>query len=115
MSNEQNTPECRDHRTGYGQTEYKRARAYQCLGIDPNAVQTAPFLGTNLRRIVRCINQVRGGNRPVYPLDYLCSSEDPDALKVGKVYLAVPESYRKLVPPEAYCQAAGVPPYRIWS
>ena len=35
MSNEQNPPESRDHRTGHGQTAYKRALAYQCLGIDP--------------------------------------------------------------------------------
>ena len=29
------------------------------------------------------------------------------------MYQAVPESYRKLVSPEAYCQAAGVSPYRV--
>jgi hypothetical protein len=112
MSNEQNPPESRDHRTGYGQTAYKRALAYRCLGIDPHEVQTAPFLRTNLRRIARCINQGRV-LQPVHPLDYLCSSEDPDAIKMAKVYLAVPESYRKLVPPEAFCQAAGVSPYRV--
>jgi hypothetical protein len=32
---------------------------------------------------------------------------------MAKVYLAVPESYRKLLPAEAYCQAAGVSPYRV--
>ena len=112
MSNEQNPPESRDYRTGYGQTTYKRRLAYERLGIDPNAVQTAPFLRTNLRRIARCMNQGRG-ERPVHPLDYLCSSEDPDAVTVAKAYLAVPESYRKLVAPEAYCLAAGVSPYRV--
>jgi hypothetical protein len=36
-----------------------------------------------------------------------------DAIKMAKVYLAVPVSYRKLLPAEAYCQAAGVSPYRV--
>jgi len=112
VSSEQKTPESPESRTGHGQTAYKRRLAYKHLGIDPNAVQTAPFLRTNLRRIARCINQGQD-ERPVHPIDYLCSSEDPDALKVAKVYLAVPESYRKLVTPEAYCQAAGVSPHRV--
>ena len=42
MSNEQNTPQSRDHRTGYGQTAYKRALAYQYLGIDPANVPSIP-------------------------------------------------------------------------
>ena len=113
MSNKQNTPESRESRTGYGQTAYKRPLAYERLGIDPNAVQTAPFLRTNLRRIARCINQGRCGNQPVQPLGYLCSSEDSDAVKLAKVYRAVPQSYRKLLPAEAYCQAAGVSPHRV--
>lgn len=75
-------------------------------------MRTAAFFRINLRLIARCINQGRG-ERPIHPFDYLCSLEDPDALKVAKVYLAVPESYRKLLPPEAYCQAAGVSPYRV--
>jgi hypothetical protein len=112
VANEENTPESSESRTGYGQTTYKRRLAYKHLGLDPNMVQTAPFLRTNLRRIARCINQGRG-ERPVHPFSYLCSSEDPDALKVAKVYLAVPASYRKLVAPEAYCQAAGVSPHRV--
>jgi hypothetical protein len=112
VANEENTPESSESRTGYGQTAYKRRLAYERLGLDPNMVQTAPFLRTNLRRIARCINQGRG-ERPVHPFSYLCSSEDPDAIKVAKLYLAVPESYRKLLPVEAYCQAAGVSPHRV--
>jgi hypothetical protein len=66
----------------------------------------------NLRRIARCINQ--GGLRDnVRPLAYVCLSTDPDALKVAKAYQSVPESYRRLLPPEAFCQAAGVSPYRV--
>ena len=112
VSNEQNSPESRESRTGYGQTAYKRRLAYERLGIDPHEVQTAPFFRTNLSRIARSINQGRD-ERPIHPIDYLCSSEGPDALKVAKVYLAVPESYRKLLPVEAYCQAAGVSPHRV--
>src|ERR1700756_1360488 len=44
VAKEENPPESRDHRTGYGQTAYKRRLAYERLGIDPNAVQTALFL-----------------------------------------------------------------------
>jgi hypothetical protein len=47
------------------------------------------------------------------PLDFLRSSEDPDARKVLTAYLSVPKSYRRLLPPEAFCQAAAVPPQRV--
>jgi hypothetical protein len=43
----------------------------------------------------------------------VCRSADPEARAVAKLYTTVPESYRKLVPAEAYCYAAGVSPYRI--
>ena len=43
MSNEQNTPQSRDYRTGYGQTAYKRQLAYEHLKIDPANVPCAPF------------------------------------------------------------------------
>ena len=112
MPSEQNTPESRESRTGWGQTAYKRRLAYEYLGIDPNSVQAAPFFRTNLRRIARCINQGDGA-KPIHPLGYLCYSEDAEARKVAKLYTAVPESYRRLVPAEAYCQAAGVSPYRV--
>ena len=49
----------------------------------------------------------------IYPFDYLRSSEDPDARKVVDVYLSVPESYRRLLPAEAFCRAAGVSPERV--
>jgi hypothetical protein len=113
VANEQKTPESPESRTGYGQTAYKRRLAYERLGVNPQDVQTAPFLRTNLRRIARCINQGRARDQAVQPLDYLCSSEDPDARKVAKVYESVPASYRKLLPPEAYCQAVGVSPHRV--
>jgi hypothetical protein len=109
MSNEQGTQESRESRTGWGQTAYKLRLAYEYLGIDPADVKPVPFLRHNLRRIARCINQ----GESVRPLDYLCSSGDPDARKVAKVYLSVPASYRRLLPAEAYCQAAGVSPYRV--
>ena len=101
-----------ESRTGYGQTAYKRRLAYQYLGINPNDVQTAAFFRINLHLIARSINQGRA-DRTIHPFDYLQSSEDPDARKVVDVFLSVPESYRKLLPPEAYCQAAGVSPYRV--
>ena len=70
-------------RTGLGQTAYKRGLAYKRLGINPRDVQHIPFLRAELRRIARCVN--RGLHKdepavsPVRPLDYLQSSEYPDA------------------------------------
>jgi hypothetical protein len=100
-------------RAGLGQTAYKRQLAYACLGIDPKDVECAPFFRADLRRIARCVNQGRSQREAVPPLDYLRSSEDPDARKVVDVYLSVPESYRRLLPAEAFCHAAGVSPWRV--
>ena len=101
--------------TSTGQTDYKRGLAYERLGINPKDVQCIPFLATQLRRIART---VRGANKhspvpPVRALDFLGSSEDPEARKVLDVYLSVPESYRRLLRPEDFCHAAGVSPWRI--
>lgn len=116
MSNEQKPPAPRDHRTGYGQTAYKRRLAYAHLGIDPKDVDHVPFFAADLRRIARVARGVDRCDPPspaVLPLDYLRSSEDPDARKVLKAYDSVPESYRKLLPLEAFSVAAGVSPWRV--
>ena len=118
MSNEQNPSESRDYRTGYGQTAYKRALAYQCLGIDPAKVPCVPFFHASLKRIARLMNRPRPTGeaavaRRFGPFDCLQASADPDALKVSRVYRSVPESYRRLLPPEAFCIAAGVDPIRV--
>lgn len=99
-----------------GQTAYKRKLAYKHLGITPNEIQSAPFFAEQMKRIARCVN--RGAHDEPFasrirPLDYLRLSEDPDARRVVSPYLAVPESYRRLLPPEAFCQAAGVSPLRV--
>jgi hypothetical protein len=99
-----------------GQTAYKRKLAYAQLGIDPKDVQHVPFLRAELRRIARVIRGVDMSNRPspsVRPLDLLRSSDDPEARKVADVYSSVPESYRRLLPAEAFCHAAGVSPWRV--
>lgn len=99
-----------------GQSAYKRQLAYRHLGVNPIDVQTVPFFRSELRRIARCVNQGCGADSlapPVRPLDFLQSSEDPNARRVSEVYLSVPESYRRLLPAEAYCQAAGVSPWRV--
>ena len=103
-------------RTSDGQTDYKRELAYQCLGIQANDVQSIPFFAAQLRGIARA---VRGADKrepatpPVRALDYLDRSEDPEARRVAVVYHSVPESYRRLLPPEAFCHAAGVSPWRV--
>jgi hypothetical protein len=98
-------------RKSTGQTDYKRRLAYAHLGIDPKDVECFPFLRAELRRIARHINA--NNSSPVRPLDYLRSSEDPEARKVLDRYLSVPESYRRLLPAEAFCHAAEVSPQRI--
>jgi hypothetical protein len=113
MVNEHKSPNSTDFRTGVGQTAYKRRLAYERLGVDPKDVETVPFLRNNLRRIFRCINQDADSDSRRSPLDYLLSSEDPDARKLANVYLSVPKSYRRLLPAEAFCLAAGVSPYRV--
>jgi hypothetical protein len=113
VSNEQGTPESRESRTGWGQTAYKRRLANEHLGIDPKDVEPVPFFRHNLSRIGRCINQGRAKDEMVHPFDYLQSSTDPEASKVAKAYFSVPESYRKLLPAEAYCHAAGASPHHV--
>ena len=102
--------------TETGQTAYKRELAYRHLGIDPKDVQYVPFLASQLRRIARTVCGADKHGPPATPvraLDYLESSEDPEARRVVDVYLSVPVSYRRLLPPEAFCHAAGVSPWRV--
>ena len=112
MAHEHKRLNSTDFRTAVGQTAYKRRLAYERLGVDPKDVKTVPFLRYNLRHIARTINQGVDSSSQQRPLDYLLSSEDPEARKLANVYLSVPESYRKLLPAEAFCLAAGVSPYR---
>jgi hypothetical protein len=102
-----------EERERLGQVGYKKRLAYERLGVDPRDVETVPFLRYNLRHIARTINQGVDSDSQQRPLDYLLSSEDPDARKLANVYLSVPESYRRLLPAEAFCLAAGVSPYRV--
>jgi len=107
----------RNTRLSIGQTAYKRFLAYQCLGIDPEKVERAPFLGTELRRIRRLAHPIRETDGtpcpPVGLLDALRFADDVDARKVLSAYTAVPKSYRRLLAPELYCHAAGVSPWRV--
>jgi hypothetical protein len=101
---------------GDGQTNYKRQLAYERLGISPSDVQIIPFFADQLKRIARRVNwgaQQASSQSPAQPLEYLRSSEDPDAYKVFTAYLSVPKSYRRLLPPEAFCRAADVSPQRV--
>ena len=116
MVNEEQTP-CPEDWMSEGQTDYKRSLAYRRLGIRPEDVQPAPFFALNLKRIARCITQGARKDDPassrMHPLDYLGFSEDPVARKVLDAYRSVPASYRRLLPPEAFCHAAGVSPSHV--
>jgi hypothetical protein len=90
MSNEQNPPESRDHRTGHGQTAYKRALAYEHLGIHPASVPCLPFFRASLTRIARLLNRPRRNSErlraAITPFDCLQASDHPDACKVSRAY-----------------------------
>lgn len=117
MMSEQNGGTAVGARAGLGQTDYKRSLAYKRLGIDPRDVRSAAFLRTDMRRIARLLNRSRDKQEPRYPpvrpLELLHFSDDPECCKVLGAYLSVPESYRRLLPAEAFCHAAGVSPWRI--
>ncbi len=101
-------------RRGEGQTDYKRALAYQLLGVNPTDVQRVPFFAAQLRKIARCVRGAGGGpSEPVRALDFLESSQCPEARRLLRSYLSIPESYRRLLPPEAFCHAAGVSPWVV--
>jgi hypothetical protein len=89
---------------GEGQTEYKRALAYRLLGINPNDVQRIPYFETQMRKIARASNTSCA-------LALLAESNDPSAIKVQSAYLTIPQSYRRLLPAEAYCHSAGISPW----
>jgi hypothetical protein len=117
VANEENTPESSESRTGYGQTAYKRALAYEHLGVDPASVVCIPFFRASLKRIARLLNHPRltrePRSRPIRPFDCLQATDHPDACNVSRVYRSVPKSYRRLLPPEAFCIAAGVSTWRV--
>jgi hypothetical protein len=100
-----------------GQTAYKRALAYQCLGIKPEDVRCMPFFRASLRRIARLLNRPRRNSEPrraaITPFDCLQASDHPDACTVSRAYRSVPRSFRRLLPPEAFCFAAGVSESRV--
>jgi hypothetical protein len=109
------TPEDRE---GLGQTNYKRFRAYQQLGVRPQDVEIVPLFRAQLMGLARCISRDRGkGNTPsgttIGPFSCLEESSDPDARRVLAACKAVPQTYRRLLPPEAFCLAAGVSPRRV--
>lgn len=100
-------PRTKPHvRRGEGQTDYKRALAYQLLGIEAKDIQPIPYFETQLRKIARA-------SRVSCALALLAESDDPNAIKVNLAYLSVPESYRRLLPAEAFCHAAEVSPWLV--
>src|SRR5262245_3468598 len=117
MANKHRTPIATEDQARLGQTAYKRALAFAHLGIDPASVPCIPFFRANLTRIGRLLNHPRikpePDARPIRPFDCLQFTDHPDACKVSRVYRSVPESYRRLLPPEAFCVAAGVSPFRV--
>jgi hypothetical protein len=111
VQNEENMQPAGDYRSGLGQTAYKRALGYQHLGVQAQDVEPFPFFRANLRRIGRQLNQGRAKDVPlVHPFDVLECSEDDESRRLWTAYKSVPATFRKLLRPEAFCQAARVNP-----
>ncbi len=89
-----------------GQTDYKRALAYRLLGINEKDVRRIPYFETQLRKIARA-------SHVSCALALLETADDLNAIKVHSSYLSIPESYRRLLPAEAFCHAAAVSPWLV--
>ncbi len=78
-------------------------------------MQILPFFDANLTRIARCVRADKQdpAAKSVRALDLLEGSSDPEARRVLDVYRSVPASYRRLLPAEAFCLAAGVSPWQV--
>jgi hypothetical protein len=113
MPNEHRSRISAEDRERLGETGYKRALAYERLGVDPKDVQQLPYFRGQLRRIARHVNLGVQPEDQSAAFDLLQSSEDDEARKVWNAYNSVPESYRRLLPAEAFCHAAGVSPARV--
>jgi hypothetical protein len=106
MAEEQRSRISAEERERLGQKGYKTQLAFRYLGVAAGSVERVPFLHASLKRIARIVNQD--------PLDLLASCDHPDARAVHNVYCRVPKSYKRFVPVEAVCTAAGVSPWRVF-
>lgn len=97
-----------------------RDEAVKRLGINEVTLTQMPQITPELRLITKTIRKNANG-APYGPgadlvrswPNYLRSSDDPSAMKVRGVYNSLPKYMAKLLPIEAFCLAAGVPPHRI--
>ena len=91
------TPESRD----------RRRRAYEMLGVQPNAVADAPKIGHLLAKL-------KDGKATA--LEALRASDLPEARKFISKHdnILLPSFVRKTLPFEAFCIAAGISPTRMF-
>ena len=82
----------------------RREEAYERLGVSSADVLLLP-------QISPILGKLPGGIKKA--LQYLRGSEEPDARKFLSVYDALPESSRRLLPFEAFCQASGLKTKRL--
>lgn len=78
--------------------------AYERLGITKEEMNAAPRITHILRELPGKLDRA---------IEFLRGSGEPDARKWLGVYDSVPVSYRKLLPFEAYCVAAGTTTRRM--
>jgi hypothetical protein len=88
------------------------AEAYAKLGVTPEQVRAVPTITHHLRRLAKAI-KVTGVSVPRDPLYYLRASDDPAVRRVLEARDSIPFTCNRLLPWEAFCVKAGVPPIRL--
>jgi hypothetical protein len=85
----------------------RRRRAYELLGVAPNAVADAPKIG-------HLISKLENGKQTA--LETLRASDFPEARKFISKYdnVLLPAFVRRTLPIEAFAIAAGISPTRLW-
>lgn len=86
--------------------------AYTRLGVTPEQVRELPTITHHLRRLAKLI-KVQDVSVPRDPLYYLRASDDPLVRRVLVARDSLPFGLSRLLPWEAFCVKAEVPPYRL--
>jgi hypothetical protein len=94
-------------------TAEKRAEAYRQLAIEPSQLSAVPQITHSLRRMFSSISRTGPANLPADPIFYLNASDSPFARAVLDRYYSIAKPLRRVLPLEAFCVAAHVPPLRI--
>lgn len=92
--------------------EYTRRALLAKLGVTEESLAACVRISPELGRITRAIKSANS-NLPRDPFYYLAASDAPEARAILAARERISRGNRKLVPIEAFCIAAAVPPMRV--